>query len=70
MIQVAKHIESRSVFAHIVPRKGLSQEHGATRMCKGTEYLGYTAIVLKPDNEPAMITLQEEIRSRSRDRTI
>ena len=28
VIQVARDIESKSIFAHAVPRKGLSHEHG------------------------------------------
>ena len=54
VIQVAKYMESKSVFAHAAPRKGLSHEHGAQHMCSDLEYLGYTDIVLKTDNEPAM----------------
>ena len=70
VIQVSRDTESKSIFAHAVPRKGLSHEHGAEQMCKDIEYLGYKSIVLKTDNEPAMRTLQDEIQSRRRDNTI
>ena len=70
VIQVARDIDSKSIFAHAVPRKGLSHEHGADQLCRDIEYLGYRDIILKTDNEPAMRTLQEEIKGRRRERTI
>ena len=56
--------------AHTVPRKGLSHEHGVDQMCKDIEHLGHKDIVLKADNEPAMRTFQEEIKTRRRDNII
>ena len=49
---------------------GLAHEPGAAQMCKDIEYLGHKDIVLKTDSEPAMRTLQEEIKNRRRDKTI
>ena len=39
VIQVTRDIESKSVFAHAVPRQGLSHDHGADQVCKDIEYL-------------------------------
>ena len=48
-IQVAKDRRSRMIFAHVVPRKGMSHIHGATELIKDIEKLGYKQIILKSD---------------------
>ena len=70
IVQVAVDLNTRCVFAHAVPRKGAAHEHGADEVCRDIEALGYRDIVFKTDNEPAMRTLQEEVRSRRVARTV
>ena len=70
IVQVTRDVTSKCTFAHAVPRKGVSHLFGAEQVCTDIECLGYKDVVIKTDNEPAMITLQEEIRSRRTDKTI
>ena len=62
VVQVARDTDTKYLFAHAVPRQGVSHIHGAEQLCKD--------IALKTDGEPAMRTLQEEVKSRRRDRTV
>ena len=61
-IQVARDRRSRMSFGHMVPRKGLVHLHGATEMLKDIEKLGYDEIILKSDNEPALLSVQAEVK--------
>ena len=58
------------IFAHVVPKKGFSHEHGAAELIKDTAKLGYIEIILKCDGEPAMKTIQEEVRKQRSEKTI
>jgi hypothetical protein len=70
ILQVARDEESRALFVHAVPRKGMTHEHGAREICKDITKIGYKKIVIKGDNEPAIHSLQEEIRSKREDDTV
>ena len=70
IVQVAVDLNTKCIFAHAVPRKGIAHVHGAEEICKDIDALGYKDVVFKTDNEPAMHTLQEEVKSRRVDRTI
>jgi hypothetical protein len=63
-VQIAKDRRTRMLFAHVVPRKGFSHEHGASEMIRDIEKLGYGDIILKCDGEPALKTIQEAVRVR------
>ena len=69
-IQVAKDRKTRMIFAHMIPRKGLVSLHGAEKMIKDIAKLGYREVVLKSDNEPALRSVQEEVKRRREDPTI
>ena len=69
-IQVAKDRRTRMIFAHMVPRKGLTHMHGAIEMVKDIEKLGYKEVILKSDNEPALRSVQEEVKKRRVEPTI
>ena len=70
ILQVARDEESRGLFVHAVPRKGMTHEHGARELCKDIQKIGYKKIVIKGDNEPAIVSLQEETRNSREDETI
>ena len=70
VVQVARDLDSKFLFSHAVPRKGLAHVHGAEELIKDIDDLGYGKMILKTDNEPAMKTLQEEVRSRREAQTI
>ena len=70
ILQVTRDEESRALFVHAVPRKGMTHEHGAKEFCNDITKIGYKKVVIKGDNEPAIHSLQEEIRSRRDDETI
>ena len=69
-IQVAKDRRTRMVFAHVIPRKGLASKHGANELLKDIEKLGYKEIILKGDNEPAIRSVQEEVKKRREEPTL
>jgi hypothetical protein len=41
VIQVMKDTYSKMLFAHVVPRKGMMDEHGADQLMKDIDKLGY-----------------------------
>ena len=69
-IQVARDRRTRMIFAHVVPKKGFSHEHGAAEMIKDIVKLGYNEIILKCDGEPALKTIQEEVQKQRPEKTI
>jgi hypothetical protein len=54
--------ESRSIYAHAAMRKGYS-EHLCQQIVHDLDNLGYKEIVLKSDQEPAMMSLVEIIKA-------
>ena len=70
VIQVARDVWSGYLFAHAVPRKGLTHEHGAKELIKDVEQLGHTKVIIKTDGEPAMKSFQEEVKARREHPTI
>ena len=64
-ILVIKDRRTRMYFSHVVPRKGLASEHSAKVLLEDLKKLGYGAILLKCDGEPALKAVQEEV-SRQR----
>ena len=69
-IQVALDRRSRMYFAHVVPRKGKTHEHGAEVMVEDLDKLGYTEIILKCDGELALRSVQEEVKRRREKPTV
>ena len=69
-IQVAKDRRSRTIFAHMVPRKGLTHMHGATELMKDIEKLGYNEVILKADNEARLRSIQDEVKKLREGTTI
>ena len=68
--QVTRDRRTRMIFAHVVPKKGFSHEHGATELIKDIAKLGYNEIILKCDGEPALKTIEEEVRRQRSEKTI
>ena len=59
---VAKCHWSKCTFAHVVPQKGVDPDHYAVeRLAKDIQWLGHTKIILKTDNEHAILKLLREI---------
>ena len=63
-VQVARDRRSHMLFAHLVPSKGLTHEHGARAMASDIDGLGHKEVILKSDGEPALKSIQEEVRLR------
>ena len=58
---IVKDSLSRSVFAHAVPRKGIDDKRYAVDMVvQDVLWLGYSKVLLKSDNEPAVVKLLKE----------
>ena len=60
-VLVAKETVSKAVFAHLVPQKGLDADGYAVEcLRKDLEWLGYAEVLLKSDNEPAIVALLKD----------
>ena len=54
--------ETKAVFAHIVPQKGADEEkYVAGLVCADIEWLGHVKLVLKSDNEEAILALARQV---------
>ena len=69
-IQVARDRRTRMLFAHVVPKKGFTHEHGAAEMIKDIAKLGYSEVILKCDGEAALKSIQDEVRKQRAEPTI
>ena len=57
-ILVAKDSLGKAVFTHVVPQKGVDADHYAVDvLMEDIGWLGYTALSLRSDNEPAILKL-------------
>ena len=66
-VLVAKDMKSGSVFAHVVPQKGLDADgYAVARIVEDIKWLGYTKLLVKSDNEPAIVALCNEALRRLR----
>ena len=60
-ILVVRDNKSKSIFAHVVPVKGIDDKGFAVSvLVEDVKYLGYSKVVLKSDNEPAIVKLLTE----------
>ncbi len=60
-ILVGRERDSKSIFCHLVKRKGLDDEGIVTKVCDSIKEFGLTAIELKTDGEPALVQVQQAI---------
>ena len=60
-IQVMRDTKTGMMFAHHVPKKGMSNVHGAREIIKNVEKLGYDKIILRSDVEAAFKCIQAEV---------
>ena len=63
-ILVVRDVDTKMLFAHVVPRKGLASDHGIEQLLKDIERLGYRKLCLKCDGEPALVAIQHEVVKR------
>ena len=55
-------LQSKNVFAHAVPRKGDDEEHYCAKLAVADiEWLGHTRIIVKTDNERAIVALKHRV---------
>ena len=60
-ILVVKDSKSRSIFGHVVKRKGVEEDgYSVKRLKEDLEWLGYTKVILKSDGERAIVRLLRE----------
>ena len=73
-IIVMRDHQTRMTFAHMLPGKSTVNElysrHVLNSVLRDLEYLAHKKVVLKSDQEPAMIALQNRIRQARDDQTI
>ena len=66
-ILVAKESMGKTVFAHVVPQKGVDMEHYAVDLLlRDLKWVGYQKISLKSDNEKAILKLLEHAVTEAR----
>ena len=58
------------LFAHVVPRKGMTHEHGAKAMVADLDKLGHGEVILKSDGEAALKSIQAEVKLRREQPTV
>ena len=57
---------TKVIFAHVVPRKGLDEHlHVVKLVCADIEWMGHVKMILKCDNEAAIVS-QKEAAKRER----
>ena len=60
-ILVVKDLQSKAIFAHTVTQKGVDAEgYAVVRLVEDIKWLGYTKVILKSDNERAIVKLLQE----------
>ena len=60
-ILVIRDSRTKAVFVHVVPCKGIDDKRFAVdAIVQSVKWLGYTRVVLKSDNEPAILKLLTE----------
>ena len=61
-ILVAHCQKTKCVFAHVVPQKGIDADRYAVdRLVRDIQWLGHPRIILKTDNEKAIVKLLTEV---------
>ncbi len=61
-ILVAIDTTSGSVFAHVVQKKGVEDDrYSVDKLADDVAWLGYSEIIMKSDNEPAIVQLLKEV---------
>ena len=66
-VLVAKDSKSGAIFAHVVPQKGLDADgYAVARIVEDIKWLGYAKLLVKSDNEPAIVALCNEALRRLR----
>ena len=60
-ILVVRDLKSKATFAHAVPVKGIDEKNYAVdSIVSDVKYCGYSRVILKSDNEPAIVSLLQE----------
>ena len=60
-ILVVKDLQSKAIFAHTVTQKGVDADgYAVVRLVEDIKLLGYTKVILKSDNEKAIVKLLQE----------
>ena len=56
---MVKCLETKACFSHVVPQKGDDEDHYCAKLVAADiEWLGHTSVVLKSDNESAVLSLK------------
>ena len=66
-VVIAKDLNSGSVFARVVHQKGPDADgYAVARLVEDIKWLGYAKLLVKSDNEPAIVSLCNEALRRFR----
>ena len=67
---MARDRRTRMIFAHVVPKKGFTHDHGAEEMIKDIAKLGYGEVILKCEGEAALKSIQDEVKKKRSEKTV
>ena len=60
-VLVVKDTKGKAIFAHVIHKKGVESDgYSVTRLIEDVQWLGYRRIIMKTDNEPAILQLLRE----------
>ena len=59
-ILVVRDMKSKSIFGHVVRSKGSDEDFAVDCLVSDIKWLGYSKVILKSDNEPAIVKLLTE----------
>ena len=66
-VLVVRDDKSKSVFGHVFPQKGIDEKGFAvSSLVEDVWWLGYSKLILKSDNEPAIVKLLCEVLRKLR----
>ena len=69
LILVVKDDHTESVFANVVPSKGVN-EYTVNQIIEDIDSIGHTSILFKTDNEPSMLAIQDNVKQKRSHKTV
>ena len=59
-----KDSKSKALFAHVIPGRGIEYDWPAKQLSANIKGLGYRRVVLRCDNEPAIVAMAEAVKAK------
>ncbi|CAJ1336689.1 unnamed protein product, partial [Effrenium voratum] len=62
-VLVVRDRDSKALFTHLVPSKGVEHYYPEQALCRDIEFLGYPSVVIKSDQEPAIKAVADAVKN-------